>query len=85
MCSRLTRASFKPQFMGRFLDQDTSFEHETPLTETEILFEAADFIRLNASLVVCQRSVVTNQRAIDWLASRFPSQRLLRQMAGGYQ
>ena len=80
---RLTEASYKEGWWEKWdsLSEDERWDYtersDWILTEQEPLFDAADIVRFGKDLVV-QKSMTSNDAAIDWLQRHFPDHRVHR-------
>ncbi|MQX37050.1 serine/threonine protein kinase [Roseospira navarrensis] len=76
---RLTDRSFRPGYLDDAIGVQTRLDWTARkvfvTTEEEILFDAADVIRLGRDLIV-QHGFTTNRKGIAWLRRHFPDHRV---------
>ena len=76
---RLTDRSYRAGYFAESIDVNTRLEWTAArsfvTTEEEILFDAADILRLGRDLVV-QHGFTTNLKGIEWLRRHFPDHRV---------
>lgn len=76
---RLSGRSYRPGYLADSIDEETRLrwtaEKRFVTTEAEILFDAADALRLGRDIIV-QHGFTTNLKGIDWLRRHFPDHRI---------
>ncbi len=72
-------ASYDMHYFDGDVTEDTLLERTAKLemvtTEYEILFDAADILRMGKDLF-CQHGLTTNRKAMDWLSRQYPDHRV---------
>ena len=76
---RLTDASYKHNYYDEQISLDERLERtankDFVTTEEEILFDAADVLRLGKDLFI-QHGLTTNRKAMEWLKRKYPQLRV---------